>query len=118
MNDEIRRGIVLLCTCMNYNKEKKIIFDYQNKRIYHYNIQKDSIRYYLFDLERNSIIQGNSSQLFDSKSKTFYSLKIERNKFIVFESNSNTFIYGLINNNNIVVSDIKQRKQWLYSIIL
>lgn len=115
MINEIRAAIVFLCTCAQNGTKKQILYDFEQKKYYHYNLLKDSFQYYLYDYERDSYLQGNLSQIYDIKTHSYILLKLEKNKFIGFERNSGSYIYGNINNNLIIVFDTQKNKYIQYT---
>lgn len=117
MVNEMRAAIVFLCTCVQNNSEKHMLYDFERKKYYHFNLLNDSIRYSLYDYNRGSYLQGNLSQLFDTKTQSYISIKFESNKFYAFDRRSRSYIYGNINNNSITVYDTQKNKYTQYIIL-
>lgn len=85
-----------------------MLYDFERRKYYHYNLVNDSIRYSLYDYDRGSYLQGNLSQLFDTKTQSYISVKLESNKFYAFDRRSGSYLYGNINNNFITVYDTQK----------
>ena len=116
MINDMRAAIVFLCACAQNNTEKRMLYDFKQKKYYHYHLLKDSIRYSLYDYGRGSYLQGNLSQIFDTKTQSYISLKLEGNRFIGLDRQSGSHIYGNINNNLITVFDTQKNKYIHYAI--
>lgn len=116
MINDMRAAIVFLCACAQNNTEKRMLYDFKQKKYYHYHLLKDSIRYSLYDYGRGSYLQGNLSQIFDTKTQSYISLKLEGNRFIGLDRQSGSHIYGNINNNLITVFDTQNNKYIHYAI--
>jgi len=116
MVNEVRAAIVFFCICVQNNTEKHMLYDFERRKYYHYNLVNDSIRYSLYDYDRGSYLQGNLSQLFDTKTQSYISVKLESNKFYAFDRRSGSYLYGNINNNFITVYDTQKSRYIHYTI--
>lgn len=117
MTNEIRAAIVFLCTCIQDDMDKRALYDFEQRKYYHYHLIKDSIQYSLYDYERRSYVQGNMSQCFDTKSRSYIFLKFENDRFMGFDRRSGSYIYGNINGNLIMVYDTQKSRYLHYTII-
>lgn len=119
MKNDKRACIAFVCARkVNASLHKKILLDIGSYKYSVYLIDDwsvDNIR--VFDMDRNSYIQGTSTLLYDYADGYYISIEWNNNHFQGFDYNSETYFSGIVENEQIQIFDYEDSNYYLYKLV-
>ena len=119
MNEAKLSIIAYICLKLTKPTSKDSIFSFNESkyRFYiDYACSKDDI--HIYDYERNCIVKGKSSSLFDFSDNTYIDLQLNKGKIMCRDYKSGNIYYGNIYDGNVVrMIDYENRKSYDFKIV-
>lgn len=118
MTNDRRACIAFICGVkINSVLHKNIILDCKRHKYYPFMIYDwDNTNIRIYDFERNCIIQGKPTLLFDFHDATYITIEWGENDFRGFDFHSQSFYTGFIVGNKIQILDYETSELYLYEL--
>lgn len=92
------------------------VFEYETGKFLLYSSTGNSGNVQVFDFNRNNIVAGPMSSLFDFATNTIISLTKNGKSFSGFDFASNSYFSGFVNGNIVTIFDTEDKRYHTYSI--